>query len=99
MLPGVLTIVSSGSIVIPNAFTPNGDGINDTWMINDLDLFPNCTVSVFSRYGQKVYASTGYGAPWDGTRNGAKLPTGTYYYIIDLKNGLQALSGYVVILR
>jgi gliding motility-associated-like protein len=56
-------------------------------------------VMVFNRWGQNVYSSIGYGIPWDGTYRGARLPTATYYYIINLKNGLKALSGYVVIVR
>lgn len=86
-------------ITIPNAFTPNNDGINDFWDIDALITYPSCLVSVFDRNGQKVYQSIGYPKPWDGTRNGAPLPTGTYYYIIDLKNNTPKLSGWVVIIR
>ncbi len=94
---GVLTI--NPGPVIPNAFTPNGDGFNDTWNIKYIDFYPNCTVTIFNRWGQNVYSSIGYGIPWNGTYRGAALPTSTYYYIIDLKNGLRALSGFVVIIR
>lgn len=86
-------------ITIPNAFTPNNDGINDFWNIDALITYPSCLVSVFDRNGQKVYQSTGYPKPWDGTRNGSPLPTGTYYYIIDLKNNTPKLSGWVLIVR
>ena len=86
-------------IVVPNAFTPNGDGINDYWDIKYLSMYPNCTVDIFDRYGQKVYSSVGYSVPWDGTYKGANLPTGTYYYIINPKNGRTAVSGYVAIIR
>ena len=96
-LPGTLTIV--GTIVVPNAFTPNGDGINDIWDIRFLDTYVNCSVAIFSRYGQKVYSSIGYSIPWDGTYKNAALPTGTYYYIINLKNGTNPLSGFVAIIR
>lgn len=95
--PGTLTITASYRI--PNAFTPNADGINDTWHIAFLDDYQNCSVSVFSRLGQRVFFSNGYGIPWDGTYNGAALPTGTYYYVIELKNINKALSGYVSLLR
>jgi gliding motility-associated-like protein len=87
------------NIVVPNTFTPNGDGINDTWDIKSLDTFPNCTVDVYNRYGEKVYSSIGYGSPWDGKHRGAKLPVGTYYYVIDLKNGSKVLSGRITIIR
>jgi gliding motility-associated-like protein len=86
-------------ITIPNTFTPNNDGINDLWNIDALITYPSCLVSVFDRNGQKVYQSIGYPKPWDGTRGGSPLPTGTYYYIIDLKNNTPKLSGWVVILR
>ena len=86
-------------LVIPNAFTPNGDGINDTWDIKYLDTYPNNTVSVFNRYGEMVYYSIGYATPWDGKYRGANLPPGTYYYIIDPKNGRNQISGSVTIIR
>ena len=96
-VPGVLTILPP--LFIPNTFTPNGDGINDKWDIERLSDFSDCTVKVFSRYGQPVYSSIGYGAPWNGSYKGAVLPTGTYYYLIDLKNGGAVLSGFVTIVR
>jgi gliding motility-associated-like protein len=86
-------------IVIPNTFTPNGDGINDTWVIKELDTYPNITVRIFDRYGQQLYYSNGYPQAWDGTYNGKKLPWGTYYYLIDLKNYNKKLSGWVAIIK
>ncbi|QEC69901.1 T9SS type B sorting domain-containing protein [Panacibacter ginsenosidivorans] len=85
--------------LIPNAFSPNGDGINDTWIINYLDSYPGVTVQVYNRYGQVVYRSVGYSKAWDGTFNGTPLPVGTYYYIIDRKVAAPKLSGWVAILR
>jgi gliding motility-associated-like protein len=85
-------------ITIPNAFTPNGDGINDTWYIEALNTYPESTTQVFNRYGMEVFKSKGYSNPWDGTYNGQLVPVGTYYYIIDLKNG-NKFSGWVVVLR
>lgn len=86
-------------IVIPNAFSPNGDGINDYWNIDALQTYPNSQLTVFDRDGQPVFSSTGYNNPWSGTYKGKPIPVGTYYYIIDLKNGTQKLSGSVTILR
>lgn len=85
--------------VVPNIFTPNGDGINDTWNIKYLNTYPNCTVEVFNRYGEKVYSSVGYPEAWDGRLRGATLPTGTYYYIINPKLGREVMSGSVTIIR
>jgi gliding motility-associated-like protein len=84
---------------ISNTFTPNGDGINDTWKIKYLETYPGNTVNIYNRYGEKVYSSVGYGVPWDGTRNGTNLPAGTYYYIIDPKNSRGVVSGSVTIIR
>ncbi|MCC8426151.1 PKD domain-containing protein [Mucilaginibacter sp. UR6-11] len=85
--------------VIPNTFTPNGDGINDTWNIKYLDDYLDCTVDIFNRNGQKVYRSVGYTIAWDGRFNNANLPVGVYYYIIDPKHGRLPLTGYVTIIR
>lgn len=97
-LAGILTI-TPGTVQIPNAFTPNGDGINDIWNIKDLVDYPACTVSIYTRYGSLIYESKGYSKPWDGTYNGSPAPSGTYYYIINLQNGIKPLSGYVSIIR
>jgi len=98
---GVLTISPSLQYVtIPNAFTPNGDGINDYWNIPELVDYPNCMVSIYTRYGNLVFQSRGYGKPWDGTYKGTPVPVGTYYYIIDAgQQGQQLLSGFVAVLR
>jgi gliding motility-associated-like protein len=86
------------NVHIPNTFTPNGDGINDTWQITGLEFDPTALVQVFSRYGQQVYESKGYGIAWNGQNKGKKMGTGTYYYIITTKNGRQKFSGYVTII-
>ncbi|NIG53400.1 gliding motility-associated C-terminal domain-containing protein [Chitinophaga sp. Cy-1792] len=87
-------------ISIPNAFSPNGDGINDTWKIDKLDTYPESDINVFNRYGQLVFKSHGYSHEWNGTINGSPLPVGTYYYTIDLKTGFgKNPSGWVVIIR
>lgn len=84
---------------IPNAFSPNGDGINDTWNIKYLESYPGATVDVFNRFGQVVYRSLGYNRPWDGTVQGKVLPIGTYYYIINPKNGKPVYTGSITIIR
>lgn len=86
-------------VKVPNAFSPNGDNINDTWQIKYLDSYPNAEVSIFNRYGQLVYRSIGYAVPWDGTYLGKPLPMGTYYYIINPKNGRAAMNGSITIIR
>ncbi|GEO09455.1 gliding motility-associated C-terminal domain-containing protein [Segetibacter aerophilus] len=87
------------NVIVPNAFSPNGDGVNDTWNIKALASYDSYELSVFNRYGQKVLSTKNYSTPWDGTFNGKPLPVGTYYYLLDLQLGLPKLKGYVVILR
>jgi gliding motility-associated-like protein len=89
----------SPNIKIDNAFTPNGDGINDQWVITGLVAYVNATVDIYTRYGQSVFHSVGYPIPWDGTYNGKALPVGVYYYVIHLNLNNQVLSGYVTLLR
>lgn len=84
---------------IPNIFSPNGDGIHDKWVISFLETYPGCTVEIFNRYGQRVFYSIGYSQPWDGTVNGKPAPVGTYYFIVDPKNGRKKIAGYVDIIR
>jgi gliding motility-associated-like protein len=84
---------------IPNIFSPNGDGINDTWAIQNIDTYPLATVKVFTRSGRVVFESKTLGIAWDGTLNGKAVPVATYYYVIDLHVGLNPLSGWVVIVR
>jgi gliding motility-associated-like protein len=84
---------------VPNTFSPNGDGIHDTWEIKYLDTYPGATVEIYNRYGQLVFKSQGYTKSWDGTYNGKPVPVGTYYYIINPKNGRKQMSGYVDIIR
>jgi len=95
-----ITVHVEKQIEVPNAFSPNGDGINDTWHITNIESYPNCVVKVFNRYGQLVFSSTGYNKPWDGTDNNKPLPVATYYYIIETKSVLfPGKTGSVTILR
>jgi gliding motility-associated-like protein len=71
----------------PTIFTPNGDGYNDTWEIQGVEFYPSIIVQIFNRWGQKVFSSEGYASPWNGTYNNDPLPTGDYFFIIDLGDG------------
>jgi gliding motility-associated-like protein len=97
-VPGTLTVKST-LITVNTAFTPNDDGINDTWEIKRIGQYINCTVEVLNRYGEKVFYSIGYPVAWNGKRGGANLPTGTYYYIIKLNSSMKPLTGYLAIIR
>ncbi|HEX7903117.1 MAG TPA: PKD domain-containing protein [Chitinophagaceae bacterium] len=87
------------ALIIPNIFSPNGDGVHDRWEIPYLESYPGCTVDIFNRYGQLVYHSVGYSKPWEGKVNGKDVPVGTYYYVIDPKNGRARSAGYVDVIR
>ena len=85
--------------LIPNAFSPNGDGLNDTWGIKYLNLYPDCDVKIFDRYGQLIFHSVGYKQPWDGTFKGQLMPVGIYCYIIDTKKQKNLFKGFVALIR
>jgi gliding motility-associated-like protein len=85
-------------ITIPNTFTPNGDGVNDAWNIDELEEYPEASVDIFNRYGEKIHTSAGYYKAWDGTFKGKPMPEGTYYYLIDTKFG-NIYSGPISVLR
>lgn len=84
---------------IPNVFSPNGDGINDTWQIQNMDTYPEAELKVFSRSGIPVFGMKSGGAFWDGNYKGKPVPVGTYYYVIDLKIQRPIVSGWVVVIR
>ncbi|WP_316783228.1 gliding motility-associated C-terminal domain-containing protein [Pedobacter frigiditerrae] len=85
-------------IEIPSAFTPNGDGINDSWNIPSIASFPNPKLKVVNRNGQLVFQSTNT-QPWDGKSNGKNLPTGVYYYTLYLNEDFKTYSGWVLLTR
>lgn len=87
-------------IVFPNGFTPNGDGVNDVWIIDNIQFFPNNVVEVYNRWGELLFRSEGYQTPWDGRFNGKELPVGTYYYVIDLGDErYKPYTGPITIMR
>jgi gliding motility-associated-like protein len=86
-------------LFVPNAFSPNQDGINDTWNIPELDDYSAFDVTVYDRYGQIVFQTKNVNRPWNGTYKGEYLPIGVYVYIIDLKAGKRILKGIVTLLR
>ncbi len=83
----------------PNAFSPNGDGVNDLWVIAGLELYPKAALTVFNRAGMIVYQSKPYTSSWNGTFKGNALPVGTYYYIIERGMGFEVLSGSIQLIR
>lgn len=86
-------------VFIPNLFSPNGDGFNDTWEIPELSYYPNTAVSIINREGRMVYSSDNYDNSWDGTFEGKALPDATYYYLVQFENSDKEYKGAVSILR
>jgi gliding motility-associated-like protein len=84
-------------LFIADAITPNGDGINDRWVVGGLEFFPQSEVEVFNRWGQLIFRSKPGTTWWDGTFNGALLPASDYYYVISLEPGAQPITGTVTL--
>jgi len=90
--------------VIPQGYTPNGDGENDFLMIPELDKYPNHTLTIINRWGNKVYEASPYKHDWDGKCNqgltlGEDLPDGTYFVIINKGNGEKEVNGFIRLKR
>lgn len=90
-------IIVLPELVIPNTITPNGDGINDVWIIDNMEYYPNNELEIFNRNGSSIFKSTNYNNNWNGQYNGQDLPATTYYYVIDL--GSKILKGDLSIIR
>lgn len=83
-------------IEVRNAFTPNGDGINELWQVyRSYECFRNISVQVFNRYGNTVYESKDYRNQWDGTYKGKPVPDGTYYAVVKFTQ----INGKVVTIK
>lgn len=85
-------------IEIPDVFTPNGDGVNDEWVIQNIDMFPEAHIYVFNRWGQLMYHEQGNGKPWDGSFRNHFVPSGVYTYIVELEKDVKAYEGTVTVL-
>lgn len=93
-------ILYENCVGLYDAFTPNGDGINDTWFIEGIEFFPDADIFIYDRYGHLLAQYKGADEPWDGTYNGETLPTDTYYFVIDLNAGYQQpVQGTVTLIR
>jgi gliding motility-associated-like protein len=87
-------------LIIPEAISPNRDNINDVWNIGEIELYPDCEITIYNRWGQMLWKSErGYPTPWDGRSSGRRLPIDSYHYVIELHNGLKPFMGTVTIVR
>ena len=87
------------NLLIPNTFSPNGDGEHDYWEIGNLSAYTNAEVKIFNRNGNIIYHATKDFIRWDGKVNGSPLPMGTYYYMIDLHVNKPVISGWLFLIR
>ena len=107
--PSIITIAVNNCIstdfFIPEGFSPNGDGINDLFVIRGIDNYPNNKIVIFNRWGNKVFEANPYQNTWDGKCmiglriGGDDLPIGTYFYLLDLGNGSNAIKGTIYLNR
>ncbi|MBA7561018.1 hypothetical protein ES708_02652 [subsurface metagenome] len=86
---------------IANTFTPNGDNVNDTWQIDEVAAYPNIDIEIFDRWGKLVWKSVqGYAVEWDGKNTkGKDMPMDSYYYVINLNDGSDKITGTITIMR
>lgn len=90
---------------IPEGFSPNGDGINDLFVIRGIDMYPNNSIDIFNRWGNIVFKAHPYQNTWDGTTTmgvnvgGDELPIGTYFYLFDFGNTSKIIKGTIYLNR
>ncbi|WP_293786701.1 Ig-like domain-containing protein [uncultured Pedobacter sp.] len=94
----IIKVAEDYQLVATNILTPNGDGINDTWMVQNIDMYPQNEVIIIDGNGRKVYQKKGYDNTWNGTVNGSPLAEGTYYYIITYGPEKLVQKGFITIL-
>ncbi len=91
--------------MIPEGFSPNGDGINETFNIKGIEDYPKNVFEIFNRWGDKVYNAQPYENTWDGKSTiglrvgGNELPVGTYFYVLDLGDGTPPFKGTIYLNR
>ncbi len=96
------TVTEEIDQLIPNAISPNGDDKNDVWKLDFLQFVDAIvTVDIFNRWGQIIFHSDGYNAPWDGTYDGVLVPDGTYFYVISLEGGVEnkVFKGSILVMQ
>lgn len=86
-------------LMMPNTFSPNGDGVNDIWTINGLENDTKASITIFNRIGVKVYETNGVKAFWDGKTKNGHAPVGTYYYLITTTNSTKPVNGTITLIR
>lgn len=94
-----ITVLNDYKAIKPtNIVTPNNDGKNDKWIIENIDMYPNHTIKIFDRAGRLFYTGKNYQSDWDATYNGSALTEGTYYYIIDFGADARPMKGFITVI-
>jgi gliding motility-associated-like protein len=88
ILQDQVTVIVRDTLLIPTTFSPNGDGVNDRFEIKGIENYPNCFMTIYSRWGQEVFRTTGYSnaKAWDGRTKTGELNEGVYFYILELRD-------------
>jgi len=92
------TSSENSNVTANNILSPNGDGVNDTWIVKNIEQYPNNKVTVYDKKGTIVFSKKGYTNDWSGTFRGATLNEDTYYYLVDLGNG-SVIKGFMTVVR
>lgn len=95
----VLGSSAINSIFPGNFISPNDDNINNFWLVENIERFPECAVYVYSDKGSKVFEAKPYQNNWDGTFHGGKLPTGVYYYVVRCDAETKTKTGSIMLVR
>lgn len=102
ILQDYVTITVNSVLEIPNTFSPNGDDINEFWLIKGIGKYPDNAMNIYNRWGQEIFQASGYSEvkAWGGeTKGGGKANEGVYYYVLDLRNGEPPLKGTITLIR
>jgi gliding motility-associated-like protein len=95
----VTVVEDYAKVKATNILSPNGDGYNDKWVIDNIDFYPNNEVKIFDKAGRPIYSKKGYDNSWDGNLNGTALSEGTYYYVIDFGTSRPKFKGFITVIR
>lgn len=90
---------TTAGIVASNILSPDGDGINDVWVIENIDQYSNNELQIFDRNGRTLYSEKNYNNTWDGMVNGRLLAEDTYYYILNYDSGAKRLTGFITLVK
>lgn len=95
-----IVLIVKTKIQIPTGFTPNEDNINENWILEGIEDYPNAEVKIFNRWGGEIFTTKNYlNNPFSGKKDNATLPMGTYYYVIKTGDDVPTLTGYVTLVR